>query len=153
MISRVFKFNSLKLINATAAAATTAPIQSSRFYTPKFGEPYQGPPKLPKEEQEEFERLQKIAQSQIAIEEYNDQLLAEEQQEKQQQEQSQGGADADQRAPVVSQNSDIGSFAYLRTIPEFEGDVNPQTGERGGPKQDPLKRSDEWTFNGRTIDF
>lgn len=57
------------------------------------------------------------------------------------------------KPPVINDNSDIGTFAYLKTIPEFEGNVNPNTGEIGGPKQDPLKQSDEWTYNGRTIDF
>ncbi|KAI5951300.1 hypothetical protein KGF54_004374 [Candida jiufengensis] len=115
----------------------------TRLYS-KFNEKYQGPPKLPRKDQEEFERLQNIAMSQIAIEDYNDRL-AQEQQNMQD--------ITDNKPPVVQENSDIGSFAYLKTIPEFEGDVNPKTGERGGPKQDPLKRSDEWTFNGRTIDF
>jgi len=36
--------------------------------------------------------------------------------------------------------------------PEFEGDVNPKTGERGGPKNDPLRYGD-WSFNGRVSDF
>ncbi|PUU74165.1 hypothetical protein B9Z19DRAFT_1093563 [Tuber borchii] len=36
--------------------------------------------------------------------------------------------------------------------PEFEGDVNPKTGERGGPKNDPLRYGD-WAFNGRVSDF
>ncbi|KAI3406765.2 hypothetical protein KGF56_000370 [Candida oxycetoniae] len=124
---------------------------SFRCYSPpskKFGQSYQGPPKLPKEEQEEFERLQNIAQSQIAIEEYNDSVKAGQAAE--------GEVFAGKETPpvvAVDANSDIGSFAYLKTIPEFEGDVNPVTGEKGGPKQDPLKTGDEWTFNGRTIDF
>ncbi len=39
--------------------------------------------------------------------------------------------------------------------PEFEGDVNPKTGEVGGPKNDPLRwgSSSEWTYNGRATDF
>ena len=36
--------------------------------------------------------------------------------------------------------------------PEFEGDVNPKTGEVGGPKNDPLRYGD-WSFNGRVTDF
>ncbi|RPB00978.1 hypothetical protein L873DRAFT_1640650, partial [Choiromyces venosus 120613-1] len=36
--------------------------------------------------------------------------------------------------------------------PEFEGEVNPKTGERGGPKNDPLRYGD-WAFNGRVSDF
>lgn len=39
--------------------------------------------------------------------------------------------------------------------PEFEGDVNPKTGEVGGPKNEPLRwgAAGEWTYNGRTTDF
>jgi hypothetical protein len=39
---------------------------------------------------------------------------------------------------------------------EFEGEVNPATGERGGPKREPVgKWSDEgdWSFKGRVSDF
>lgn len=39
--------------------------------------------------------------------------------------------------------------------PEFEGDTNPTTGEVGGPKNEPLRwgASGEWSYNGRTTDF
>ncbi|CCJ29803.1 unnamed protein product [Pneumocystis jirovecii] len=37
-------------------------------------------------------------------------------------------------------------------LPEFEGEVNPNTGEVGGPKTDPLKYGD-YSFGGRTTDF
>jgi hypothetical protein len=39
--------------------------------------------------------------------------------------------------------------------PEFEGDVNPKTGEVGGPKNEPLRwgPNSEWTYNGRATDF
>jgi hypothetical protein len=39
--------------------------------------------------------------------------------------------------------------------PEFEGDVNPKTGEVGGPRNEPLRwgASGEWSYNGRTTDF
>ena len=39
--------------------------------------------------------------------------------------------------------------------PEFEGDVNPKTGEVGGPKNEPLRWGAEgdWSFNGRVTDF
>ena len=51
--------------------------------------------------------------------------------------------------------TDVGGFhpQYFKTIPEFEGDVNPKTGERGGPKQDPLRHGTDWSFNGRVTDF
>ena len=39
--------------------------------------------------------------------------------------------------------------------PEFQGDVNPKTGEVGGPKNEPLRwgAAGEWTYNGRATDF
>lgn len=34
--------------------------------------------------------------------------------------------------------------------PEFEGDINPKTGEQGGPKVDPFKAGDgDWQYAGR----
>ncbi|CCH42060.1 hypothetical protein BN7_1599 [Wickerhamomyces ciferrii] len=97
------------------------------------------PPKLDKEEQEEFERLQKIANSQAAIDEYNSSVQAEE--------------DTTINAPNLAK-TDIGGFSpeYFKTIPEFEGEKNPKTGEIGGPKQDPLRHGD-YSFNGRVTDF
>ncbi|CCE78719.1 Piso0_000748 [Millerozyma farinosa CBS 7064] len=101
------------------------------------------PPKLPREQQEEFETLQKIANSQAAIEEFNDQIS------------KSGSANSDASVKEPNLKTDIGGFhpEYFKTIPEFEGDVNPKTGERGGPKQDPLKHGEEWSFNGRVTDF
>lgn len=97
------------------------------------------PPKLPKEEQEEFERLQKLAQSQDAIDEYNAAIENDPTKES-------------AKSPILK--NDIGAFSpeFFKTIPEFEGDVNPKTGERGGPKQDPLRHGD-YSFNGRVTDF
>jgi hypothetical protein len=37
--------------------------------------------------------------------------------------------------------------------PDFEGDVNPKTGEVGGPKKDPLRWETSWDYNGRCTDF
>lgn len=36
--------------------------------------------------------------------------------------------------------------------PDFEGEINPKTGEVGGPKKDPLM-GNEWTYGGRATDF
>ncbi|CEP23002.1 unnamed protein product [Cyberlindnera jadinii] len=125
----------------TLRLARRVPLTSVRLYSLKSDFTITpGPPKLPKEEQEEFERLQKIAASQIAIEEYNNSISQE---------------DDPTAAPYMDKAGvDIGGFSpeYFRTIPEFEGDVNPKTGEIGGPKQDPLKHGD-YSFNGRVTDF
>ena len=37
--------------------------------------------------------------------------------------------------------------------PEFQGDINPKTGEVGGPKNDPLRWQGDWSYNGRVTDF
>lgn len=136
MLARIFK-----------QPSTLCPLRvgtsSIRFFSPPSKFDFQpGPPRLPKEQQEEFEKLQSIANSQIAIEEYNDQIA----------QQQAEGSTQEPKAPIV--NSEIGSFSSLKLVPDFEGDVNPKTGERGGPKQEPLKHTkDEWSFNGRVIDF
>lgn len=102
-------------------------LPATRLYSVKLGEVTPGPPRLPQEEQEEFERLQKIATSQAAIDEFNSNL---------------------QNKETIG----VTSPAAFKTIPEFEGDTNPVTGEVGGPKQDPLRFND-WSFNGRVTDF
>ena len=68
-----------------------------------------GPPKLPREEQEEFERLQRIATSQEAIDQYNAQATGDRTKES-------------LNSPLLTKN-DIGSFSpeFSKTIPEFEG--------------------------------
>ncbi|KIM30400.1 hypothetical protein M408DRAFT_51756, partial [Serendipita vermifera MAFF 305830] len=36
--------------------------------------------------------------------------------------------------------------------PEFIGEVNPKTGEVGGPKREPVKFGD-WSYGGKVTDF
>lgn len=76
------------------------------------------PPRLPKEDQEEFERLQKQANQSRFV---NDEEVAMHPQ-------------------------------FRKPYADFEGEKNPETGEIGGPKQDPLRHGD-YSFNGRVTDF
>lgn len=76
------------------------------------------PPRLPKEDQEEFERLQREAHNSFAKDD----------------------------------NGELVHPQYHKPYAEFEGDRNPETGEVGGPKQDPLRHGD-YSFNGRVTDF
>jgi|SRR6266545_245204 len=89
------------------------------------------PHPLPNEDQREFEELLRKAQTPLAPSAT----------------QSDPGVDLavhpDARRPVT---------------PQFEGDVNPETGERGGPKREPVGQwgSDpggDWSFKGRVSDF
>lgn len=105
------------------------------------------PPKLAREEQEEFERLQKLANAEDTIKEYNKSVLNED------------GPKSNKESlealrKTLKDKDDIGRISpeYTKTIPEFEGDTNPKTGEIGGPKQDPIRHGD-WSFNGRVTDF
>ncbi|PKS12278.1 hypothetical protein jhhlp_001578 [Lomentospora prolificans] len=44
---------------------------------------------------------------------------------------------------------------FQNAKPEFEGEVNPKTGESGGPKTEPLRwgSQGDWSFNGKVTDF
>lgn len=63
-------------------------------------------------------------------------------------------------APMANANSsgpsseDINdSNLRKKPKPEFEGEVDPRTGEVGGPKNNPLGWQSEWTYGGRATDF
>jgi len=81
------------------------------------------PPQLSPEEQKEFEELVRKAQMRLVGTGATDE--------------AQSNMHPDARKPIE---------------PEFEGDVNPITGERGGPKRDPLRHGD-WSFSGKVTDF
>lgn len=93
------------------------------------------PPLLSREEQKEFEDSVKKAKIQMTIEEYNEKVGVKPS------ETSKSDSNLDATGPMTT-----------KTIPEFEGNVNPKTGEVGGPKQDPTRHGD-WSFNGRVTDF
>lgn len=115
--------------------------------------PGPSPPRLPKEEQEIFDQLQK--QSTGAFSTPRPQIN-----------QSPQSSDASQSA-----KDDLSSEIELRAKvkdgeelhpnvrrgapPEFQGDVNPKTGEAGGPKNEPLRwgYGGDWSYNGRATDF
>ncbi|KAM0502849.1 hypothetical protein ACHAP8_003684 [Fusarium lateritium] len=107
-----------------------------------------GPPKLPASEQAEFERLQRAASVSSAFQP------------------TQETTEATGATPATSQikhtttpekkTDDEMNVGYFRGAPpEFEGDVNPKTGEVGGPKNEPLRWGGEsdWSYNGRATDF
>ena len=132
-------FQRLSVSSVLSPLSRRAPV--IQFHRTLFGqETPAGPPPLPKEDQEEFERLQKLAQTSDIIESYNE--LAKENEDK----------EKIKQLLKTKQTSDIGQINVFKTIPEFEGDVNPETGEIGGPKQDPLRHGD-YSFNGRVTDF
>ena len=131
------------------------------------------PPRLPKEEQEIFEALQKQSTGAFStprappkINQSPDSSSAEE---------LQAENETTLRAEKMASQGSERSFKdeFNRVIeargkgeelhpavrrgatPEFEGEVNPKTGEVGGPKNEPLRwgAAGEWAYNGRTTDF
>ncbi|KAG0131043.1 hypothetical protein HOY82DRAFT_647505 [Tuber indicum] len=103
-------------------------IPTSRPYSTL--KPTPSPPRLPPEAQKEFEALQKAARDSFKTS-------------------TSPAAPAEAHVKVEDMlHPDVRCGAK----PEFEGDVNPKTGERGGPKNDPLRYGD-WAFNGRVSDF
>ncbi len=123
-MSRLANFTKQK--EALRRALSTRPV----LYASKrvaFGQP--SPPPLPINEQREFEDLIKQASR---------------------------GQDQTRVLPdslkKAIPNDELHRDAPKRPKPDFEGDVNPVTGERGGPKIEPIKHND-WSHSGRVTDF
>ncbi|KAL1757551.1 hypothetical protein FB107DRAFT_289127 [Schizophyllum commune] len=87
------------------------------------------PPPLPKEQQREFEELARKAQAPLA-----------------------GATGKDAEVDLA-----LHPDAPRPVEPEFEGDVNPRTGEQNGPKREPVRKwieeEGDWSFKGRVSDF
>ncbi|EJT71691.1 hypothetical protein GGTG_10945 [Gaeumannomyces tritici R3-111a-1] len=119
------------------AAAAAAPRRLLLLLRPSSTfAPGPAPPRLPAAEQAEFERLQREAAS------VGDAILAE-------QPEAAAVTTAEEEAPATSGGIRRGA------PPEFDGDVNPKTGEVGGPKNEPLRwgAAGDYSFNGRVTDF
>ncbi|KAF7965831.1 hypothetical protein HWV62_41250 [Athelia sp. TMB] len=109
------------------------------------------PPSLPRAQQREFEELLRSAQAPLSA--------------------SSSKADAeaelalhpDARKPIKGDfegdiNPKTGEEDARKPIKgDFEGDINPKTGEEGGPKREPVRKwaegDGDWSFKGRVTDF
>lgn len=111
----------------------------ARFASSSPFRPQPGPPKLPADQQAEFERLQRTAAVSQAF-----QPPAETPSEP-----------AKTTAAAKEEDDDVNQGMFRGAKPEFEGDTNPKTGEVGGPKNEPLRWGGEgdWSYNGRVTDF
>lgn len=113
------------------------------------------PPRLPKEEQEIFERLQKESTGAFSTPRTPPKV-------NQSPDSQAASTTTTTTTSTQQQNSANGQggeelFPHTRETvkPEFEGDINPKTGEVGGPKNEPLRWGHEgdWSYNGRVTDF
>lgn len=132
------------------------------------------PPRLPPEQQAEFEKLVRKAQESAAAASLADAVAA-----------ANAKAEAEAAAAAAAEASmtetedfvaaavdSLGPTTAKETpasalngnpiegvwrgaAPEFDGDRNPKTGEVGGPKNEPLRwgSAGDWSYNGRVTDF
>lgn len=132
--------------------------------------PQPAPPRLPKEEQEIFEKLQENSTGAFSTPR-TPAAAAEPSKDPQATDNAANAADSappsqaagDMLAQLkerarVSANGDGGELhpnVRRGAKPEFEGEVNPSTGEVGGPKNNPLRWGEggDWSYNGRVTDF
>jgi hypothetical protein len=133
--------------------------------------PQPGPPRLPKEEQEIFEKLQEqstgafstprssTSPTDPAPPTHNPVADSEGNVTEPSRSESAGDmlAMLKERARVAANGDGEELHPNVRrgAKPEFEGEVNPATGEVGGPKNNPLRWGDrgDWSYNGRVTDF
>ncbi|WWC63227.1 uncharacterized protein I303_105827 [Kwoniella dejecticola CBS 10117] len=111
---------SIRLISSNTAFPTLKKA-------PSFSRP--GPPPLPPSDQAEFEALIKANETIGASPDIVD-----------------NPSKGIKAAEELQQHKDI----RRGPRPDFTGDVNPKTGEMGGPKMDPFKAGDQdWSYAGR----
>jgi len=139
------------------------PAPSRRLFSSSLGRPAfatgPSPPRLPPKEQEEFERLQKQSTGAFSTPRATPQVNqspASRPQINQSPASASGEADALKvRVEATGKGEELHPDVRRGAKPEFEGDVNPKTGEVGGPKNEPLRwgGNGDWSYNGRVTDF
>ncbi|KAG0706025.1 hypothetical protein DFH29DRAFT_199787 [Suillus ampliporus] len=129
MLSHISFHTLLRLRPLESAPQQCLVVMTRRMNSSNLNRP--SPPPLPRELQREFEELQRSAQMPLSSPTL-----------------SHGEAEAQ-----MSLHPD----APKPLTPEFEGDINPRTGEQGGPKREPVGKWTEdggdWSFKGRVSDF
>lgn len=153
-------------LNGGAPGATTALRHASNLL-----QNHPSPPRLPADQQAEFERLQRAAEAALSshntIQPSDPAAPAPTPSPSQQplttsrhvtSPSSNPAQQAQQHTQATAQDPSAGSFSggiRQGAPPEFEGDKNPKTGEVGGPKNEPLRwgSAGDWSYNGRVTDF
>ncbi|PVI07273.1 DUF1674-domain-containing protein, partial [Periconia macrospinosa] len=131
------------------------------------------PPRLPKEEQEIFERLQRQSTGAFSTprDDVNEITSSSSSSSSSSDirsriNQSPDNSSSTQAQAATQTTVENGSGAAAEddqlhpnmrrgAPPEFEGDINPKTGEVGGPKNEPLRwgSQGDYSYNGRVTDF
>lgn len=135
---------------STPIAPATRHLLSSHARRASSFQSGPAPPRLPPSEQAEFERLQRTANTQEGFNATSSPDFSTP-------DQPANAVDGKAAAASADASQDGAAPTPLRkgAPPEFEGDVNPRTGEVGGPKNEPLRwgPGGDYSFNGRVTDF
>jgi hypothetical protein len=133
---------------------------SSIWHRTPFGGP--APPRLPEEDQKVFEELQKASTGAFSTPrpkiQVNQPATSSSKPRVNQSPnttdaESSNAAELNARFRAQGEGDELHPNIRRGAPPEFEGDVNPKTGEVGGPKNDPLRWKGDWSYNGRVTDF
>lgn len=136
--SRFLIIHPFRALSTTSRRAADDKYDNKQASIPFANSP--APYRLPKEEQEIFEKLQRESTGAFSTPKVN------------QSPNSEGDAQVQ-----ASENKSEGLHRDFNPglKPEFEGEKNPKTGEIGGPKNEPLRWGAEgdWSYGGRVTDF
>ncbi|OAX83688.1 hypothetical protein ACJ72_01953 [Emergomyces africanus] len=132
------------------AFSTTLRVKDNNA-TSQFGNG-PSPPRLPREEQEIFENLQKQSTGAFSTPRSSPKVN---QSPQSGDSSSASSSAASPRIEVTGSGEELHPDLFHGAKPEFEGEKNPKTGEVGGPKNEPLRwgAQGDWSFNGRVTDF
>jgi hypothetical protein len=119
--------------------------------------PGPAPPRLPKEEQERFEQLQKASTGAFSTPRGPPKINQSPHSTESNDHITKAASEGTQElgAGIKGDGEELHPNIRKGAKPEFEGDTNPKTGEVGGPKNEPLRwgESGDWSYNGRVTDF
>ena len=162
------KMKSISRVLASRHLSTTTRLHA----IPPFSQG-PAPPRLPQEEQEIYERLQRsstgafstpkptiVINQSPASASKSQELLSQINQSPHVEIESKSEKDVDiaevnARVQATGDGEELHPDVRRGVKPEFEGDRNPKTGEVGGPKNEPLRWGSDvdWSYNGRVTDF
>ncbi|KAL9010657.1 MAG: hypothetical protein Q9180_009271 [Flavoplaca navasiana] len=140
---------------------------SSRCYATSFSQS-PAPPRLPKEEQELYEKLQAsstgafstpkptVVVNQDASARSRPQINQSPHSAPPPRESQPSNSDAvNATVEATGKGEELPPDGRRGAKPDFEGETNPRTGEVGGPKNEPLRWGGgvDWSYNGRVTDF
>ncbi|CAK7226046.1 hypothetical protein SCUCBS95973_006071 [Sporothrix curviconia] len=184
MLPIAVRFTAIRRMTAARPLFPTTTMTTTTAITPirsisSAWDDRAAPPRLPPEEQAEFERLVRQAQesaaaasladavaaanakaeAEVAAAEAAAAVAAEAEASAANATTTGAAADTPAQAPAQTPASALNGNpiegVWRGAPPEFDGDRNPKTGEVGGPKNEPLRwgSSGDWSFNGRVTDF